>query len=339
MNKIYKYLVTSAMMFTFGTLTSIGQPCNIIDYATVSADSTSVLDAVIEQNISKMEHINSYSAEFVVDYVSPSRDYNEVADTLNSIQEISNDICKDCTTTYDKIKAIHDYVCENMAYDHEASENAADFNTICLKNILVNHRSICAGYSNFFSALCNAQGIYCVNIRGSAVNNKEVTYENLADDDTVTNHEWTAVWYDEESRWIYVDCTWDSNNHYYSQDDIVTNPFKNQYFDISVEELSKNHKAKIVDYRNFLDAINYFDTSTTIDTTYNSSEDTSHTTTTSASATTSTTTQKISTSTENVSSRVKPISKAEDTSNKSIVPTILCGTICLLLAKVFTSKK
>ena len=87
--------------------------------------------------------------------------------------------------------------------------------------------------------------------------------------------------------------------------------------------------------QNFLDAINYFDTSTTIDTTYNSSEDTSHTTT----AITSTVTQKMSTSTENVSSRVKPISKAEDTSNKSIVPTILCGTICLLLAKVFTSKK
>lgn len=331
MNRFFKIFTISTMVLTIGFISLQGQVRNPLITTVVSADS--VQDAVIQQNISKMEHINSYSAEFVVDYVAPSRDYDEVVNTLNQIQELSNSICENLTSTYEKIKSIHDYVCETLSYDHVASENTADFNTICLKNVLVNHRSICAGYSNLFSALCNAQGIYCVNIRGSAVNNNEVTYENLADDDTVTNHEWTAVWYDEESRWIYVDCTWDSQNHYYGEDDISINPLKYQYFDISVEELSKNHKAKIVDYRNFLDAINYFDLSTTIDI--------SDTTTSTTDALTSTTdTQKQTTSSINTttSDTLKPIDTAENTSNKGVLHILICGTIAICLAKIFSSK-
>lgn len=328
MNRFFKCLTISAMVLGIGFINFENQVDNNIDSIVVSADD--IQDAVVQQNISKMEHINSYSAEFVVDYVAPSRDYNEVVDTLNQIQELSDSICANSTSTYQKIKSIHDYVCETIFYDHVASENTADFNTICLKNVLANHRSICAGYSNFFSALCNAQGIYCVNIRGSAVNNNEVTYENLADDDTVTNHEWTAVWYDEESRWIYVDCTWDSQNHYYAEDDIVQNPLKYQYFDISVEELSKNHKAKIVDYRNFFDAINYFDVSNITD---------NDTTTTDTQAQTTTSTTSSNAEVTSSSNTVKSIDTAEDTSSRGVLPVLICGTLAICLSKIFSNKK
>jgi transglutaminase/protease-like cytokinesis protein 3 len=170
------------------------------------------------------------------------------------------------TDDYDKIRILHNYVAENIYYDFEAKEDFANLETISLKHVLEYKRTICAGYANLFSALCDAQGIYCVNIRGSVRTNE---VPDISLDDAPTNHEWTAVWLDIENRWVYVDCTWDSRNKYYSEEDMESDAFDSTYFDISVENISKNHKAKIVDYRDFFDAVNYFTTedTTTIQTT------------------------------------------------------------------------
>ncbi|MGN1411564.1 MAG: transglutaminase domain-containing protein [Oscillospiraceae bacterium] len=216
--------------------------------------------SVLQTNIDKIENISkgtakTYSAEFVIDYISPSRDYNTVIKTLNQVREISNTICNGITDDYQKIKKIHDYVCYNVAYDHISAENTADFNTICLENVIKNKRTICAGYSNFFSALCNAQGLYCINIRGAVMSND--ANSDLSAEDTVTNHEWNAVWYEAQNRWIFVDCTWDSNNDY-SEDGFTYGNVNDIYFDMSMEKMSMNHKIKIIDHRDFFDAINYF---------------------------------------------------------------------------------
>jgi len=333
MNKVLKILAIPILVSSLCVInlqsTNLNFENSIVVYATEAKDT------VIQQNISKMESINSYSAEFVVDYVAPSRDYNEVVDTLNKVQELSNSICADAPDTYSKVKAIHNYVCTTVAYDHVASQNSADFNTICLKNVMETNKTICAGYSNFFSALCNAQGIYCVNIRGSAVNGDEITYQNLDSDDTVTNHEWTAVWYEEESRWIYVDCTWDSNNDVYEDGSTRNGDVSFKYFDISVEDISLDHKAKIVDYRNFFDAVNYFNTEQVTTLTSSESTETSATTYSTEdknrSASSETTSKGKSTTT---SDTVQTISTAENTSNssRSIVTIILCCIVSLMCA-------
>jgi transglutaminase/protease-like cytokinesis protein 3 len=223
---------------------------------------------VLQINVNKFENLTednatTYSSEFVVDYVTPSRDYAEVVETLSRVQELSNTLCEGISDDYDKMLKLHDYVCQTISYDHVSANDSADFNTICLKNVLDDGKTICAGYSNLFSALCEAQGMYCINIRGSARTNE---YPNLGDEDSPTNHEWTAVWYESESRWVFVDCTWDSHNQYtedgYSYDDIT-----HTYFDMSMEEMSVKHKAKIIDHRDFFDAVNYFTTETTYGTT------------------------------------------------------------------------
>lgn len=216
---------------------------------------------VLQVNIDKMESVTkgtatTYSSEFVVDYVSPSRDYDEVVETLNRVQSISDTICENTSNDYEKLQKIHDYVCENVSYDHISAKDSANFDTICLKNVIERKRSICAGYANLFSALCNAQGLYCINIRGS-VRTAEVP--NVADETAPTNHEWNAVWYDEEDRWIFIDCTWDSNNDY-DEDGFTYADAKRQYFDMSMEEMSTRHKVKIIDHRDFFDSINYFST-------------------------------------------------------------------------------
>ncbi len=146
--------------------------CLILDLYSLSFNRE-----VLQHNYSKMEQINSYSAEFVIDYVAISRSYDD-----------------------------------------------------------------------------NVEGIYCVNIRGTS---KTKDIKDLSNDDTPTNHEWNAVFV--ENHWIFIDCTWDCQNHYYGSG-YIYNDFVNTYFDVSEKKMSLDHKIKIVDYRNFFDAINYFNT-------------------------------------------------------------------------------
>lgn len=224
--------------------------CNISVYA---ADA---LPAVVEQNTSKMEHINDHGAEFVVDYISESWDYNTVESILNQVKTLSDEVCFDCKDDYEKICAMADYVSSTLSYDLDAKHNAVTFDVISLENVLEKKRTTCAGFSNLFSSMCNAQGLYCVNIRGSAVSPSDGIYSsNLDDENTVMNHEWTAVYYDAEQRWVYVDCTWDCTNYYENSEFRYGGSVRTTYRDISLENISKDHKAIIVDHREFFDAL------------------------------------------------------------------------------------
>ena len=224
--------------------------CNISVYA---ADA---LPAVVEQNTSKMEHINDHGAEFVVDYISESWDYSTVESILNQVKTLSDEICSGCGDDYEKICAMADYVSSTLSYDLDAKHNAVTFDVISLENVLEKKRTTCAGFSNLFSSMCNAQGLYCVNIRGSAVSPSDGIYSsNLDDENTVMNHEWTAVYYDAEQRWIYVDCTWDCTNYYENSEFRYGGSVRTTYRDISLENISKDHKAIIVDHREFFDAL------------------------------------------------------------------------------------
>lgn len=223
--------------------------CNVSIYA-------EALPAVLEQNTSKMEHINDHGAEFVVDYISESWDYNTVESILNQVKALSDDICSGCNDDYEKICAIADYVSSTLSYDLDAKHNAVTFDVISLENVLEKKRTTCAGFSNLFSSMCNAQGLYCVNIRGSAVSPSDGIYSsNLDDENTVMNHEWTAVYYDAEQRWVYVDCTWNCTNYYENSEFRYGGSVRNTYLDISLENISKDHKAIIVDHREFFDAL------------------------------------------------------------------------------------
>ena len=223
--------------------------CNVSVYA-------DALPAVLEQNTSKMEHINDHGAEFVVDYISESWDYNTVESILNQVKALSDDVCFGCNDDYEKICAIADYVSSILSYDLDAKHNAVTFDVISLENVLEKKRTTCAGFSNLFSSMCNAQGLYCVNIRGSAVSPSDGIYSsNLDDENTVMNHEWTAVYYDAEQRWVYVDCTWDCTNYYENSEFRYGGSVRNTYLDISLENISKDHKAIIVDHREFFDAL------------------------------------------------------------------------------------
>lgn len=234
-------------------ITAVLFSCTLYNNFSININAEAI-PAVIEQNYSKMDKINEYGGEFVVDYVSESWDYETVERILNDVQELSDEICSGYSYDYDKICAMADYVSSTISYDLDAKHNAVTFDVISLENVLEKKRTTCAGFANLFSCMCNAQGFYCVNIRGSAISNDDGIYrDNLDDENTVMNHEWTAV--DYNGRWIFVDCTWDCTNYYSNGEFQYGNGAVTKYLDISLEDLSVSHKVTIVDHRNFFDAL------------------------------------------------------------------------------------
>lgn len=97
-------------------------------------------------------------------------------------------------TEYEKIKAIHDWVCNNMKYTDQSSpkftNNWRGFQTAY--SALVEGDTVCAGYSKSFKLLCDEYGIPCATVSGTGGGGP---------------HAWNYVQC--EGNWYGVDCTWD----------------------------------------------------------------------------------------------------------------------------------
>lgn len=82
----------------------------------------------------------------------------------------------------ERVKAIHDYICDNVEYAYENRARTTLFDAI------FNQRVVCCGYSIFFKALCDISKIEC-----ECVVNE--------------NHEWNKVTIDGKT--YFIDATWD----------------------------------------------------------------------------------------------------------------------------------
>jgi uncharacterized repeat protein (TIGR02543 family) len=100
-------------------------------------------------------------------------------------------------TDYDKVKAIHDLICENVTYNH--SVVGSDGVTIDTKaeetamtqsaySTFTMGTTVCAGYALACELLCNAVGVDAIMV-------------------TSSTHGWNKVRI--EDSWYNVDCTWD----------------------------------------------------------------------------------------------------------------------------------
>lgn len=210
---------------------------------------------IINKNKQMLENPIEYGDKYCSGYVSTKNDLETHKKILNNLQELSDEICHNANNDYDKVKAIAYYVAENIYYNHVAADKCVTADTISLETVLETNTATCAGYSNLFSALCNMQGIYCVNLRGGTHLNEYISADKLIN--TPINHEWNAVKIDNE--WIFVDITWLSNNQYTTHGYIKDTSFDDKYFDMTLEEMSYEHRIDIIDYRNFKNSINSFE--------------------------------------------------------------------------------
>lgn len=195
-------------------------------------------------------NISEYMSKLFTDgdrlalYLRPSMDI----DSQNEeIIKLANTITDSITDEYEKVKAIHDWVSQNIYYDKDGTgkdyysyaidtdgerifDNVGD--EIYSQNasyVLKVRKAVCEGYTNLTVALLRAIGIPA-NLH-SGYSNGGLGWGP---------HAWTVAYIRDTNEWIILDTTFDSGNTYingkYVEDDMRTT-----YFDPTTDNFAKDH--------------------------------------------------------------------------------------------------
>lgn len=149
----------------------------------------------------------------------------------NAAKSTLSKIVKDDMTDYDKIKAVHDFIVLNTAYDEYTYQNgepkrnaASPFDSY---GVFMEKSAVCDGYTRAFYLLTNMLGYDSIVVNG----------ESLLDNGA---HSWNKIKLD--GRWYNVDSTWD--------DPIPDKKGRvlHNYFLISDKKMRKDHKWVGHDY-------------------------------------------------------------------------------------------
>jgi len=202
------------------------------------------IDSVMDINEYMTRNPVILTAEETLPYICA-----EAADSeqiKKAVLDLSNEICRNADTDREKAIAIAMWVGTNTAYDFDIAETGVDTEVISLEAVLSNElRTTCGGYANMYSALCSAQGIYCLNMKGGT---SSEGYTRAELETAPANHEWNAVMLD--GLWYYADCTWISDLSFkdgeYSGG--KTEPF---YSLFGFGEMSVEHRIDRCEYRDF----------------------------------------------------------------------------------------
>ena len=129
---------------------------------------------------------------------------NMPASAETSIKAVAQYIAKREKDPVQRIKALHDYVADRIAYDHVAYYSNT-YPSQSAKTVFKTRKGVCAGYANLLAALASAMGEKIVVVvgdsRDSAVGDK------LA---SGGGHAWNAA--SINGKWYLLDVTWDAGN-------------------------------------------------------------------------------------------------------------------------------
>jgi hypothetical protein len=124
------------------------------------------------------------------------------ADPAANLPEVVSVLTKGLSDQFAKAKVLHDWLCDNIAYDAEmyfsGRVTSQDYVSIIKKK-----KAVCSGYTNAFNKMCELSGIESIGINGYS---KGVGYTGKIGRDT--DHAWNAVHIG--SKWYLVDVTWDA---------------------------------------------------------------------------------------------------------------------------------
>jgi len=196
------------------------------------------------------ENITDASPESVGFYISETADAHEISVVQEQIKLISDSVVDGIESDYEKARALCRYVADHFYYDLDARATSVTERNVVLASVLKTSRTICIGFADLYCALLQAQGIDAVNIIGGT-SGGDIDYENLTDG--IQNHEFTAFFYEEEDRWVWVDSCWCGSGDY-KNGEFLEKTTHEKYFDISDEALSLNHRADYAQRRNFFKA-------------------------------------------------------------------------------------
>lgn len=93
---------------------------------------------------------------------------------------------------------IHDYICQNTAYDETAPYNQSAYSCLIL------NKSVCAGYARAFQYLLSRAGFVCYYVAGKT---EGLNGQVIGGSDGSGSHSWNMVLI--EGSYYNVDCLWD----------------------------------------------------------------------------------------------------------------------------------
>ena len=106
--------------------------------------------------------------------------------------ELADEICADCDTDEEKVKAIYNWMIRNFEYDYEYEPFIQYFN---VRKTISTQKGICYDFAHLFAALCRSQNIPCYVVDGTK------------SDDANYHHTWNIVYFN--GAWWNVDVTID----------------------------------------------------------------------------------------------------------------------------------
>ncbi|MGN0655304.1 MAG: transglutaminase domain-containing protein, partial [Ruminiclostridium sp.] len=168
-------------------------------------------NGLAESNSEIFDNIYEAPPEAAALYLCTDPTPEKIAAVQEQLRTLSDKITAGIDDDYEKARAIAKYVAETIYYDFDARNSSVTDETVALSNVLKTCRTVCSGFANLYCALMQAQGIDCVAVKGSVIGG-DVTFETLATGRE--NHEWTAFWYEEENRWVWVDSCWNGTGSY-----------------------------------------------------------------------------------------------------------------------------
>ncbi len=158
----------------------------------------------------------------------------------SAVKMITTNVTTDLKTDYEKAKAIHKWVAENIYYDMNYVNNYATFTPLTPVEVLTERRSVCEGYSNLAVAMLRSAGIPAFVTKGYALGvDAANSWRETKGVTLKPNHAWVEAYVD--GRWIIMDPTWDSYNKTLLKEKVTEENPLIHYFDITPEMLSLKH--------------------------------------------------------------------------------------------------
>ena len=180
------------------------------------AAETATKPAEVSTTESKPAEEDNQASKPAVSVTLPINVSQKASQTAESV---INGLINGSMSEFDKVKAIHDYIVNNIQY-----ASVIDYNNHSLftaEGALTNKVAVCQGYAEAFSLLCYKAGIQTEMVYGVAYNGQ-----------TSESHAWNIVRVD--GVWYQIDTTWD--------DPIGGNP-QYTYFLIPDSLMNENHTA------------------------------------------------------------------------------------------------
>ena len=106
--------------------------------------------------------------------------------------KLADEICADCDTDEEKVKAIYNWMIHNFEYDYDCEPFIQYFNA---RKTLSTRKGICYDFSHLFAALCRSQHIPCFVVDGDKSDNNQY------------HHTWNRVYFN--GSWWDMDVTFD----------------------------------------------------------------------------------------------------------------------------------